>query len=288
MRFVSPSEIAGVRPAKPTADAIQINSVDHLSADLRTALSADIGRHEDVRRLNGLLVGRDGGEAMFAFDQEARSLQIAFTETVVESRRTQILLDWVVPYVLADLGHLVLHATAVDIDGFAWAFCGKSGLGKSTLAVSFALAGRSLVADDTFVLDRDRQSVLPSHPTARLLNDSMRAIADEHEPPSPQKTVLGERDLPFAESPLRLGGIFMLQPPGPFEIEKAAAFDVATLLEQTYVLPGDGLSNGLDEIVALIDRDVVHTLTYRRDFSELDDVLTAIERFAHAKSEGSL
>jgi len=50
--------------------------------------------------------------------------------------------------VLALGGHLVLHASAVDIGGVALAFVGQSGMGKSTLATIMCVAGARLITDD--------------------------------------------------------------------------------------------------------------------------------------------
>jgi len=43
---------------------------------------------------------------------------------------------------------LVLHASAVRVDGRAVAFCGRPGMGKSTLAAWLAESGHALVSDD--------------------------------------------------------------------------------------------------------------------------------------------
>jgi hypothetical protein len=45
-------------------------------------------------------------------------------------------------------GHMVLHASAVEVEGRTVAFVGTSGSGKSTLATMACLAGARLVSDD--------------------------------------------------------------------------------------------------------------------------------------------
>lgn len=279
--FVSATSLLGVRPVAASESAIRVDVVEALAPKFVESVSGDLGRYENA------LVGRSESEATFVFDSDSRVLTVEYAEQLTESRRTQVLLDWVVPYVLTELGHLVLHATAANIDGVAWGFCGMSGRGKSTLAVSFAQSGYALVADDTFVLDADRGTVLPSHPTARLKNDSMRAVVDEGAAAASEKTILGDLELPFYDVALPFGGVFLLEPAGALAITRATAADVPTLLEQTYVLPGVGLVAGLDEVAALIERGAVHTLTYPRDYGALPDVLNAITEFAHARSEGS-
>lgn len=279
--FVSAKALLGVRAEAATESSIRIDVVDALAPRFVDSVSGDLGRHD------GALVGRSDGEASFVFDKASRVLTVDYAEHLTESRRTQVLLDWVVPYVLSELGHLVLHATAANIDGVAWGFCGMSGRGKSTLAVSFAQSGYALVADDTFVLDAEREAVLPSHPTARLKHDSMRAVVDEDAAAGSEKTILGDLELPFSDVALPFGGVFLLEPEGALAITKATAADVPTLLEQTYVLPGVGVLAALDEVAEMIERDSVYTLTYPREYEVLPDVVRAITQFAHLRSGGS-
>jgi hypothetical protein len=50
------------------------------------------------------------------------------------------------------LGHEVLHAGAVLVDGRAWAIAGDRGSGKSTLLAVLAAAGAVVLADDVLVI----------------------------------------------------------------------------------------------------------------------------------------
>lgn len=62
----------------------------------------------------------------------------------------------IVAIALAQRGLVVLHATAVELDGVALAVCGPSGSGKSTTAALLAARGASLMSDDIVPLvDRD-------------------------------------------------------------------------------------------------------------------------------------
>lgn len=60
-------------------------------------------------------------------------------------------------------GHLVLHASAVEVDGAAWGFAGRAGMGKSTMAALMCSAGGALVTDDVLRVDD-----VPGRPVARL------------------------------------------------------------------------------------------------------------------------
>ncbi len=56
-------------------------------------------------------------------------------------------------FLLALRGHLVLHASAVVVDGAALAFVGQSGRGKSTVAALMCVDGAELVTDDVLSVD---------------------------------------------------------------------------------------------------------------------------------------
>lgn len=69
----------------------------------------------------------------------------------------------VLAYVLTARGHVVLHGSAVHVDGGAIAFVAPSGGGKSTMATLMCAGGAGLVTDDVLRVDLDGGSV----PTVR-------------------------------------------------------------------------------------------------------------------------
>lgn len=77
-------------------------------------------------------------------------------------------------------GLLPLHASSVDIGGFAVAFCGPSGAGKSTLAAALLAQGHRMLSDDVTVLRPDgagRLLAVPGFPRQKLWPDSLEALA---------------------------------------------------------------------------------------------------------------
>lgn len=72
-------------------------------------------------------------------------------------------------------GFLLLHASAVMIDGRAIAFTGAPGAGKSTTAAALQARGYPIVADDTLVLDMsgERAMCLPGHKRLKLWPDAL-------------------------------------------------------------------------------------------------------------------
>ncbi|MGH3997670.1 MAG: hypothetical protein ACRDTJ_09440, partial [Pseudonocardiaceae bacterium] len=75
---------------------------------------------------------------------------------------------------------LVLHASAVQLDGHAVAFVGSSGMGKSTLAAVLSRNGCGLVTDDVLRVDLTDTAVVRVYPgsTESRLRMSARQLAD--------------------------------------------------------------------------------------------------------------
>jgi hypothetical protein len=88
------------------------------------------------------------------------------------------LLGALLPVVLYQRGFLVLHASAVELDGRAVAFLGESGCGKSTLAVALQACGHRLLSDDVVPVWVDAQEpwIRTGPPSFKLWPDSARAL----------------------------------------------------------------------------------------------------------------
>ncbi len=78
-------------------------------------------------------------------------------------------------------GWLVLHGSAVAIDGGAVAFLGGSGWGKSTTAAALHARGHAIVADDVTAvrLDTDRPIVSPGFPRLKLWPEAAVTVGDD-------------------------------------------------------------------------------------------------------------
>jgi hypothetical protein len=73
-------------------------------------------------------------------------------------------------------GQIVLHASAVRVNGKAVLFCGRSGSGKSTLAAALAQRGLSLVTDDVCAISIAANGTPIVHPDGRQLKLWTQAI----------------------------------------------------------------------------------------------------------------
>ncbi len=88
------------------------------------------------------------------------------------------LLGTIMAFALSRRGVTCLHASAVEVDGFAVGLCGPGGAGKSTTAAAFAQRGFRVLSDDVLILERPGEQfvVRPSYPVLRLWPDSVQLL----------------------------------------------------------------------------------------------------------------
>lgn len=113
-------------------------------------------------------------------------------------------------------GRLVLHASAVRLDGRALAFVGASGMGKSTLAAALCGHGCGLVADDVVRVDAagDVPRVFPGS-TENRLRPSAAGLADGAPPNAVRDTADGRlalRPRTRVDGPLPLAACVVPRP----------------------------------------------------------------------------
>ncbi|MEO8001771.1 MAG: hypothetical protein ABI644_07835 [Arenimonas sp.] len=111
----------------------------------------------------------------FVLDTKARQISVIPHEALDEHTIEHLLVDQVLPRFLANEGHLLLHACAVNVNGRTLLFLGKSGWGKSTLAALFHQAGYPLYSDDCVLLKQKDSTwqVIATYPSLRLYEDSI-------------------------------------------------------------------------------------------------------------------
>ena len=200
----------------------------------------------------------------------------------------------VLPLALSRLGKLVLHASAVEVEGGAVVFVGESGRGKSTLAASFATSGHRLLTDDGLVIeaagaeDRPVYLVLPSQPSIRLWDDSQEALLHPGTPTAPpvqytSKTrFLAGGDIAFCAEPRPLRRVCFLGSgvaPEP-RIERIEASEaLLELVRHSFLLDiqaHDLIASHFDQLSRLVAQRVFFRLDYARRFDELAAVRAAI------------
>jgi len=109
------------------------------------------------------------------------------TTDLYQEENANTMLAWIYGSVLTAALQLnnrfALHASAVAVDGALCLFCGRSGIGKSTLAAQLNLRGYPIFSDDKCVLiwDKENQQYLaePSLQIIRLWEDATDKLGEQ-------------------------------------------------------------------------------------------------------------
>jgi hypothetical protein len=157
----------------------------------------------------------DGVEAIAAEDTSIDLVEDAYRRRVL-------------PFALQAQGRELLHASAVELQRGAIAFCGASGAGKSTMASALSERGRAPIADDALLFETSGGAVHVHH-----LPFAIRLISE----PGGNGNGPKEASLLVTEdhSPLPLRAVFMLdrtpEAPGPEpEIERLPRHEAFSLM----------------------------------------------------------
>lgn len=161
---------------------------------------------------------------------------------IPESELRLFLLGPALALLLHQRGLLVLHASAISIDGHAVAFLGAQGRGKSTLAGALYARGHNLVADDIVAVDlcyAAQPVVFPGFPQLKLWPE---AVSEIGETPDRLRRLHGRYDKRaypatrgFSTAPLPLRCLYVLDEGAEARIEdlsQHAAF--VELIRHTY------------------------------------------------------
>jgi len=132
---------------------------------------------------------------------------------------------------------LVLHASAVEVNGSVVAFIGDKGWGKSTTTAALHARGYKVVTDDLLVLevnDTECPIVFPGFPQLKLWPDSVAALGDD---PATLKRIYSQVEKrvrrvsdDFSQTPLPLKCIYVLDIASSHKIELIQGQEVFTEL----------------------------------------------------------
>ncbi|MFZ0421358.1 MAG: hypothetical protein WAL80_00630 [Xanthobacteraceae bacterium] len=186
---------------------------------------------------------------------------------------------------------IVLHASAVRVNGKAVLFCGASGAGKSTLAAALAQRGYPLVTDDFCTLTADDAGAPLVHPDGRQLKLWAQAIdrldlaqqRGERVRQSLEKFYVEPSEV-FTE-PLPLGAVYALRearPPNKPGIERPNVVDAALLLRRNAYRPllvrrMDQKANYFHAATVIANVAGIFHLTRALDFAKMPDVIAMLE-----------
>jgi hypothetical protein len=214
-----------------------------------------------------------------------------------------LLLDQVIPRIIGHNGSIVLHASAVAINGVAAVFLGDTGCGKSTLAASFLINDCPILTDDCLLIRPETSNIIGiySYVGVRLWEDSIDAIVgkkyefNEMTHYSSKRRLILHADSTNENDEIPIAAVFLLAPPanaaktGTIELEKIDGAQIATeLIKHSFILDvsdkgkiAEKFSN-TGKIAA--SGFPMYRLNYPRNHALLDQVRTAVEEIVIGKS----
>ncbi len=233
-------------------------------------------------------------------DPSERRVALVARPDLPEPTRGHLLIDQVVPHLVALDGGLVLHASAVVLDGVAVGFVAPSGYGKSSLAAAFVQTGGTLLADDYLLLEpRDAgYRATSAYPGLRLWDDSATHFGGDAAGLPAVAHYTDKRRLAVPAEPVPevpLGALVVIgRPARPDEpvcrIEPTAGQrSFIHVYQQVFRLERAGRARqaeDLDRISRLVTAVPVLQVQHRRDYDVLPEVVATI-RAALARHVGS-
>lgn len=187
---------------------------------------------------------------------------------------------------------IVLHASAVRVNGRAVLFCGASGAGKSTLAAALGLRGHAMVTDDVCAIEIGKGEIPIVLPDGRQLKLWQQAV---------EKLDLSGRLGPAVRAQLKkfyvepveaaaealpLGAVYALResrPPLRDGIERPNIVDAALIIRRNAYRPRlveamRQRSQYFQSAAAIISRAGLFFLNRPMDFAAMPEVIDQLER----------
>ena len=218
---------------------------------------------------------------------------------VVEESCRQLFHSQVRSLALSHAGHLVLHASAVELGAVAVAFLAQSGGGKSTLAASFTKDGDRLMVDDGVQIERGDGGyiALPGDPSFRLWEDSEAELVTDDTPIAPsagytyKRRFLGGGAFAFCDEARPLARIYLLGEDVDASLSITPLLGRAALLpllEHCFVLDVDDRAARalqMKLLAQLVICTPVFRLDYPRNYAALPEVRRAIRKHAAPETD---
>ena len=202
-------------------------------------------------------------------------------------------INQLVPLALSRQGRPAFHASVVTVPGGSVAFLGKTGMGKSTLAASFALEDAAFLTDDALIIDESRGvRAMPSHASLRLWQDSVEALIPADAPQagaisfSSKARLLAGDALHYRDEAVPLLAAFVLE---SNDIETIAIEALTgsnrhmAWVSNSFLLDirdKDLLARHFDWTHRIADQVPTFSLDYPRDYGILPQVRDAVRRQA--------
>jgi len=203
-----------------------------------------------------------------------------------------LFVNQVVPAALSIRGRFVFHGSGLVINGVGVGFFGESGTGKSTIATFLACHGYPLLSDDGLELIEKESdvSVLPSHASVRLWQDSRDALLPDTFTPDPQVSHTSKEQFTVSghfstcPNPVKFGAAFFLgngTAPQPLVTLLPPLKAHIAWISNSFLLDVHEkgvMSRQFHRVATIIKNTRSYHLDYPRNYSSLPDVLAAIKK----------
>jgi len=253
------------------------------------------------------LVERDGDAVTLHFHDVAR-FRIGFGDCSITAFDIDpdtsdcvidhILNDHIAPRLLAEMGELVLHASAVRFGDEVALFLGETGAGKSTLATSLHQAGYELLGDDASIVTHGPAGYMARavYSSLRLYPETIITLLGSNTATSPMADHSDKQNVHLPASahapagPLPLTAIVFLDGDCGASEAKAAPLDsmraCIALVEQSFSLDPHDPRCAARRLAALSQLALAvpaYRLSYPHDFARLGEVHAVIETILKAR-----
>lgn len=273
---------------------ITINSAkqpgDIISSEmLAQAVTIQLNRNKAVVyvRGTGVFIVEQGKQITVVPDDQSQELLIRFH-----------LVGTIMAIALYQRNFLVLHASAVKINGGAVAFLGVSGEGKSSTAAAFVTHGYSIITDDVAPIDLTTTPCVihPGFPQVKIGAAMAEVLGYEYNRLHAVHTFKEKRALKprkgFSLDPVPLKRIYVLQTADKFEIAPINPSEAVTEIvrhSRPTTLYHSADATHFFQCANLVKQHQVYRLSRPKDLSLLPELIEFVEDdLAHSEATVSL
>jgi hypothetical protein len=226
---------------------------------------------------------------------EGRDIVIEAVPGCDEQLLRQYLLGPILAGSLRQRGWLLLHASAVAINGRVVAFMGASGWGKSTMAAALHKRGHDLVADDYIAVINDAgrgPHAHPGFPQLKLWPQAAASLGEDPEQMPPLHAAEEKRahhiTAGFAQGALPLGRLYVLQEAETISSQRVtgqqAMLEVVRHAYGTRTMHALAPADHFRRCAALLQWVPLCQLARPRDLGALTEVAELVEREVQSAS----
>lgn len=225
---------------------------------------------------------------------EGKEITINKSTGIEENLLKTLILGPAFAALLHQRGRLVLHASAVNMDGSAVAFLGPRGRGKSTTSVALNKNGYNLLSDDVLSVQingNETPVVFPSFPRIKLRPEVINNIEEDAESLPKVYSNSDKRSYNtlnnFSDSPIPLKSIYLIEEGTKIRIQDMNPKEsLIELIKGSFCLElfdKKDIRENFNQCSKLVNTVHVKKLQVKRSFEDLPKLVEAIEEDVRLK-----